>query len=280
MDGTDDQGQKILISTWILLVLSAAFLLARLYCKWTAHRGFWWDDHVLILSWLALLGTVLTTTWSVPHGLGQHESALAPTSLPPLSLAANLTATLSIVAAVWSKTSFALTLLRVTRGSPARRALLWFIVVSANVAMGLNALFIWVRCLPVARSWNSTVQGTCWPDKVYLAYGMFAAGYSAATDFVLALLPWQMVWKLQMKGKEKVGVAVAMSMGIFAGVTSIVKTLEIPALAAGDFTYNLTGLIIWGTAESAVTIMAASIPVLRTLFRDLRVSNRRRSNDH
>jgi hypothetical protein len=33
-------------------------------------------------------------------------------------------------------------------------------------------------------------------------------------DFVLALLPWKIIWNLQMKGKEKFGVAVAMSMGI------------------------------------------------------------------
>lgn len=33
-------------------------------------------------------------------------------------------------------------------------------------------------------------------------------------DFVLALLPWKVIWKLQMKRKEKVGVALAMSMGI------------------------------------------------------------------
>jgi hypothetical protein len=33
-------------------------------------------------------------------------------------------------------------------------------------------------------------------------------------DFVLALLPWKVIWKLQMKRKEKAGVAIAMSMGI------------------------------------------------------------------
>lgn len=33
-------------------------------------------------------------------------------------------------------------------------------------------------------------------------------------DFVLALLPWQVIWKLQMKRNEKLGVALAMSMGI------------------------------------------------------------------
>jgi len=33
-------------------------------------------------------------------------------------------------------------------------------------------------------------------------------------DFVLALLPWKIIWNLQMKRKEKFGVALAMSMGI------------------------------------------------------------------
>ena len=38
--------------------------------------------------------------------------------------------------------------------------------------------------------------------------------YSAAMDLTLALLPWTLVWKLQMKPAEKVGVAIAMSMGV------------------------------------------------------------------
>jgi len=38
-------------------------------------------------------------------------------------------------------------------------------------------------------------------------------GYSALMDFVLSILPWKLVWKLQMKKKEKFGVAAAMSLG-------------------------------------------------------------------
>ncbi len=33
-------------------------------------------------------------------------------------------------------------------------------------------------------------------------------------DFVLAFLPWKIVWNLQMKNKEKFGVAAAMSLGV------------------------------------------------------------------
>lgn len=33
-------------------------------------------------------------------------------------------------------------------------------------------------------------------------------------DFLLALLPWKLIWTLRMKKAEKVGLAIALSMGI------------------------------------------------------------------
>lgn len=44
--------------------------------------------------------------------------------------------------------------------------------------------------------------------------------YSAASDFLLALIPWTLLIGLQMKKPEKIGVGVAMSMG-FLYVQSI-----------------------------------------------------------
>ncbi|OIW32896.1 hypothetical protein CONLIGDRAFT_695133 [Coniochaeta ligniaria NRRL 30616] len=282
MDFDADQGPKILISTWTLVGLSFTFLVARLYCKARARRGLWWDDHVLIISWMCLLASIITVTWSVPRGLGRHVYAAPVENISTLALIGNVTGSLSILAAVWSKTSFALTLLRILQGR--MRALVWFIIISSNVAMSLNALFVWIRCTPVSKTWNVFEEGSCWEPHVYPNFGMFAAGYSAAMDFVLALLPWKIIWNLQMKGKEKFGVAVAMSMGIFAGATAVVKTTEIPSLASGDFTCRslalCRALIIWGAAESAVTIMAASIPILRTLFHDLRASSRKYYASH
>jgi hypothetical protein len=39
-------------------------------------------------------------------------------------------------------------------------------------------------------------------------------GYSGIMDLVLAILPWNIIMSLQMKTKEKLGVALAMSMGV------------------------------------------------------------------
>lgn len=33
-------------------------------------------------------------------------------------------------------------------------------------------------------------------------------------DFILSVLPWLVLWDLEMKKREKVGIALAMSMGI------------------------------------------------------------------
>lgn len=90
-------------------------------------------------------------------------------------------------------------------------------------------------------------------------------------DFALVAIAWTVVFQLQMRStREKVGLGVAMSMGVAAGITSLVKAAILPALAGGDITYATASLHIWSMAEPSVTIMAASIPLLRVLFSHVR----------
>jgi hypothetical protein len=83
-------------------------------------------------------------------------------------------------------------------------------------------------------------------------------------DISLALLPWKLIWGLQMKKQEKIGVAFAMSCGLLyveshkyglsleqagadnksssAGITAIVKTTKIESMLATDFCMPNTAL--------------------------------------
>lgn len=91
--------------------------------------------------------------------------------------------------------------------------------------------------------------------------------YSAMMDFALVGMAWIVVSRLQMrKRREKFGVGLAMSMGIVAGVTSIVKAVIFPTLSNGDVTFTSASLHIWSMVEPSVTIIATSIPMLRVLF--------------
>lgn len=39
---------RLLITIWVLLGIAAVFLALRLYCKFSRHRGAWWDDWFLV----------------------------------------------------------------------------------------------------------------------------------------------------------------------------------------------------------------------------------------
>src|SRR3569833_2570398 len=47
--------------------------------------------------------------------------------------------TLSLTAAIWSKPSFALTIIRLTKGWV--KAVIWYVIITTNISMCLSALF-------------------------------------------------------------------------------------------------------------------------------------------
>ena len=54
-----------------------------------------------------------------------------------------------------------------------------------------------------------------------------------------------------------------------AGVACVVKTAYIPFIGTwADFTYNIGDVLIWAITESAITIIAASIPFMLRMMQD------------
>jgi hypothetical protein len=276
-----NRGPLLVAVSWVLVFASGVFLSLRIYCKFKRKRNLWWDDYILIFSWLCLLigSCILTVTTTL--GFGKHFLAINPSVLPRMNFLGTVAGVFAIYAAILSKTSFATTLLRITEGKT--RILLWFIIISVNIALGGTALIPWIQCTPVEKNWNFMTPGTCWNPQIFSKWGIVAAAYSGAMDILLAFIPWKMMWNLQMK--EKFGVVIAMSLGVFAGAAAITKSVYIPEVAKGDFSctcppvfpllsLSFTYLAIdvgahldlWGQVESAICIIAASIPVLRVLI--------------
>jgi len=116
------------------------------------------------------------TSAAVSLGYGKHIWDMDPTVFPPLILVSNVAGTFSILAALWSKTSFAMTVLRISTGWV--RWAVWMIIVSLTVIMGAAAAFEWIKCTPVEKNWNKKLQGTCWPTEVVIYYYSFSSGTS------------------------------------------------------------------------------------------------------
>ena len=137
---------------------------------------------------------------------------------------------------LFSKLSFAVTLLRLTDGW--LKKLVWFIIITLTLGLVSSSLMFWIRCDPPEATWNPHIKvKKCWNSNSFLSYSIAGGSeyliqnavapkallttigppslvYSALCDIVLALLPWRILLQFRMYRGEKVGVAVAMSMGV------------------------------------------------------------------
>jgi hypothetical protein len=77
-------------------------------------------------------------------------------------------------AVAWSKTSFAVTLLRLVHGWS--KVWVWILIISINVFMGVTGVLILLSCTPVEKTWNPVIPGTCWPLGVNSSIAIASAG--------------------------------------------------------------------------------------------------------
>ncbi|KAF0329924.1 hypothetical protein GQ607_002691 [Colletotrichum asianum] len=269
----DDRGGRLLAATWSLVGASATLLFLRIYCKIWRGRGLWWDDHLLIGSWAALAISVSINSYIVSLGFGRHIWTISDENRKEINLFTILVATFGIIATTTSKSSFALTLYRIVTNNWTKYFLI-FVIVSINISMNLIWIFGFAKCTPLEKVWDGSVPGTCWDKTKLVRYQLFAAYYSAVLDFVLAFLPWPILMRATMRRRERLGVAIAMSLGAIAGACGIVKAVLVVSMTSTDITYDRVDLTIWTLTEPAASIMAVSIPVLRMLYRELKSASR------
>lgn len=161
---------------------------------------------------MLLLTEAILTQIGQTMGFGKRLTDIPPNNILTLAMATTIGATISCFASTLSKISFGVTLLRLTTG-PAR-AFVWFCVATLFAVMLPSAFVAYAQCRPMAKAWNAALEGTCVDAHKLIAYGIFNAAWCAAADFALALMPWGILRGLQMRTREKLGVGIAMSMGL------------------------------------------------------------------
>jgi hypothetical protein len=170
---------------------------------------------------------------STHYGIGKHIWELDFSQLPLANKYLFVGECFVMFGLAVAKSSFCVTLLRIAT-KMWQKILLWFAIVSTMSIMGFLSIIFFVSCTPVEKTFDFNVPGTCWDINGITKYGLFAGcksnsparslklslrthtriAWSTFTDFWLALFPWILIWKLQMKKVEKIGVCVAMSLGV------------------------------------------------------------------
>ncbi|KAI4622900.1 uncharacterized protein J4E87_005993 [Alternaria ethzedia] len=88
-----------------------------------------------------------------------------------------------------------------------------------------------------------------------------------ATDLLFALIPIPMVWKLQVTIQTRIGLAVILSLGLFASAVAIYKTpMQYNFFKITDWSGDGAWYYIWQQVEMHVGIIAACLPTMKPLF--------------
>lgn len=90
----------------------------------------------------------------------------------------------------------------------------------------------------------------------------------AYLDFVLALFPITIVYNMNATIKKRVGVAILLGLGVFAGVCASFKTAQFDMgfTATQDPTYNSYNLFLWTALELPFIIIGGCIPPAKPLW--------------
>jgi hypothetical protein len=85
------------------------------------------------------------------------------------------------------------------------------------------------------------------------------------TDFILALVPIPLIWKLQLNLQARISLVAILSLGLFAAVAGIIKQTNANGFRDPE-PYIKDAYTIWNFIELYVGIVAASLPALKPLF--------------
>jgi hypothetical protein len=164
----------------------------------------------------------------------------------------------------------ALMFLRIKRTPGWQRFLFGMIGLQVATAIAANcAQFL--QCRPLAALWDpKTPNVKCWPIQGAQASIYINSVIGICTDVVFSLLPITFIRKLERPFWEKVVLCCLMGLGIFASITSIVKTTLIKNYGkTGDALWDSVGISMWSILEEQIGITAACIPCLKSPFERL-----------
>ncbi|KAI1767732.1 hypothetical protein GGR53DRAFT_87706 [Hypoxylon sp. FL1150] len=256
-------------NAWSLSVVAIILVGLRIWCRCNGNRRLWWDDYLLVISLALIISCAAVFTGLMNQTYNPTDPMLL--SKPGTILYLSIFHVLSALSQGFSKTSIVLTFFRLTSG-------IWKISLCVSIFVFDAILFshtisAWIRDCDADGDQAFRLPSPCIPAEEAWFLKCLIPALSFFFDVFLIVLPWKIVKSLRLQKHEKTLLAVSMSLGVVAGTAALVRfVLWIRLEDQPDdvqLRYQLD-LVLWNYIEPAVAIIAATLPMLRTLAADLR----------
>ncbi|CEO61128.1 hypothetical protein PMG11_05467 [Penicillium brasilianum] len=258
------KGVRAIAVMWVMTFISFILIPLRLYTRVYIVKALGVDDHVFNLAWVFLLLYTIFMTVSGSYGFGQAITTLDMDMAVKAVYNEMIGQTFAVLGMAIAKISLGIFLLRIVV-KQWHRISIWISMVSLAIVSVMTAILFWIQKLPSESIYDPRVSGRLVVSVT--PFSILLGSWCAAVDFYFALLPWIFIWKLNMKFKEKMSIAISLSLGFIACVCGIIRTIDLGGLSSSNYTEDTVDLIIWSAVELAVTLICVGIPTVRPLYR-------------
>ncbi|KAI1119778.1 hypothetical protein F5Y10DRAFT_259644 [Nemania abortiva] len=254
----------------VLLVLATSAFILAAYVKSFYVKKLYLEDYLAFAGLALYVADVYCALGIlVHHGLFVHQWDVRVKDLAGILYLVHIGSEFYAVSILLLKTAILLEWVRIfvprgTRGSFfwTCHALLWTnVVFYTAILISANA-----TCKPYAKLWDKTLPGNCSDNN---EFDVATASYNFLSDLLILLLPQRMIWRLHLKAKKKIGIAVIFAIGISACTAAAYRLYaSIQYLEKVDATYGVAEIALGTEAELVCGILIYYVPTLPKAFKE------------
>ena len=209
----DNRGGVIVASIATVVSLACTVVALRFATRLWIVRNVGWDDYTILFAAFGIvIGTALVAV-EVHYGFGRHKVYLTHWQYIEFMKYSYGEWIQTFQTLMFTKISICLFLLRI----PVEKHLIRpihgaiFILIVSNVVLTLLWIF---QCNPIASAWNKQIPGSCFTNAQLQRIIISQALISIISDFMLALFPIVLLWKVQIAPRIKAGLCTLMALGL------------------------------------------------------------------
>ncbi|KAK6821291.1 hypothetical protein PG990_013314 [Apiospora arundinis] len=267
----DTTGMATIVTSVICGFLSIVVVGLRCLVR-LRDKTFGLDDGFMLGGLVLYIVDVILGSIGSMHGLGTVNAKLNPTMMMEATKYLMIWMLIYVCGLMLIKASICMTLFRIASTNKTYR--LCIIVLLGIIVGNFLTTFIGVLllCSPVEANWNTGLvalgKAKCASMEAMIGLSYTSTAVSIATDMACAVLPGVILWRTQMPFKTKISVTVLLSFGSFASISTMIRTpyIEYYRNPLDNLPYHVGNIVLWSNVESAIGLVAGSLPSLRRLI--------------
>lgn len=296
-DTWDESLQPLIIGILVtFLILTNATSVGRLVASIRRYRKLQPDDYLMICAVILSDGIIAAMLSAVHKGFGLHQfRVMATDPEPPLRL-------VQILQIIWAyavlngfcfstiKLSILLFMRRLFWVARWFKIAWWINVVYVVLWTVGSTLFYIFQCSPVDYYWNKIYAGvglTPPPGDLHgtciKALGSIGTPIilNTAGDLFVLLLPLPILLKIQTTTTKRLRLLALFVIGFMATAAGFVRfSFIFAANPRADATYSPVEFLLWSNIEEALGIVCANIPIIATLFEQVKKKRTSKIGSH